>query len=305
MKKTVYVLGALILALLALIASGIRPDIPVEKLKPKYANEQSHFIVIDGLTVHYRDEGQGFPLVLLHASPSSLQSFDGLAAELSRKYRVIRLDLPGYGLTGPNPTGDYSLQWYMRFLGSFLNAVHVDFCYMAGNSFGGRLACEYAYQKTGTVKKLVLIASSGYPLNEEGVLAMKMARNSLLRPIVRYVTPRFFVAMNLKEVYANQNIPAATVDRYYELMLRTGNRDTFIAMSNGEPEDNSGHIKTLKLPTLILWGGSDSIIPPRYAKFFHRDIAGSRVIIYDGLGHLPQEVAPQKLATDISNFLNR
>ncbi len=303
MKKTAYVLGTPILAFLILIASGIRPDIPMEKLKTKYANEHSRFIVIDGLSVHYRDEGQGMPLVLLHAAPSSLQTFDGVAAEFSSKYRVIRPDLPGYGLTGPNATNDYSLQWYTRFLDSFMNALHIDSCYMAGNSFGGRLAAELAYEQPVRVKKLVLIDSDGYPADDSGVLGIRMARTPLLRPIVRYVTPRFFIAMNLKEVFASRNVPAEIVDRYYDLLRRTGNRDTFIAMSNRQPEDVSDHIKSLKIPTLILWGKEDTVFPPRYAEYFHRDIAGSRVIIYDGVGHMPQEVIPEKMAADMREFL--
>jgi pimeloyl-ACP methyl ester carboxylesterase len=304
MKKILYLLGLLLFIVLIVISAGIRPDVPVEKLKAKYANEQSRFITIDGMSVHYRDEGKGFPLVLLHASPSSLQTFDGLTKELSKKFRVIRLDLPGYGLTGPNPTGDYSLQWYMRFLDSFLTALHADSCHIAGNSFGGRLACEYAYEKPDRVKKLVLMDSDGYPVKDPGVIGMKMARTSLLRPLVRYVTPRFFIAANLKEVYGPRcEVPAETVDRYYDLFRRTGNRDTFIAMCNQAPEDSSGHIKTLRNPTLILWGRDDAIFPPRYAELFHKDIPGSKVIVYDNAGHIPQEVVPEKVAADMMAFL--
>lgn len=302
MKKILYVIGAFILAVLIAICSGIRFDVPVEKLKAKYANGQSKFISIDGLPVHYRDEGKGFPLLLLHAAPSSLHTFDRLTEKLSKQYRIIRLDLPGYGLTGPNAAGDYSIQWYLRFLKSFLNALHVDSCYAAGNSFGGRLAAELAY--AGRVKKLVLISSAGYPISDEGVLAVKMARNPLLRPVVRYVTPRYFVAMNLKEVFGSgQGVPEETIDRYNDLMLRTGNRDTFIAMCNGEPEDISSHLKALRIPTLILWGSDDSVIPPSYAEFFHKDIPGSRLIVYDGVGHIPQEVIPERVAADMRAFL--
>lgn len=190
------------------------------------------------------------------------------------------------------------------FLDSFLSALNVKSCYLAGNSFGGRLACEYAYEKPQRVKKLVLIASSGYPLKDEGVLAVKMAQTPLLRPIVRYVTPRLFIAMNLKEVFGPaQNVPEETIDRYYDLMLRAGNRYTFIAMCNREAEDISRHIGALRIPTLILWGSDDSVIPPRYAESFHRDIAGSRLTVYDGVGHVPQEVVPEKVATDIQAFL--
>jgi pimeloyl-ACP methyl ester carboxylesterase len=304
MKKIFYLMGLLIAVVLILIGSGIRPDVPVEKLKLKYANAQSKFVVIDGLSIHYRDEGQGFPLVLLHGAPSSLHSFDGLTAELSKKFRVIRLDLPGYGLTGPNPTGDYSLAFYMRFLDSFLTALHVGSCSIAGNSFGGHLASEFAYQHPSQVKKLVLIDASGYPLKDEGVLAVKMAQTPLLRPIVRYVTPKYFIAMNLKEAFGEKApVPDEIIDRYYDLMRRSGNRDTFIVTSNHAPEDTPGHIKELRIPALILWGAADTIIPPVYAELFHRDIPGSRVIVYDGVGHIPQEVVPDKVAADMRAFL--
>jgi pimeloyl-ACP methyl ester carboxylesterase len=304
MKKILYVIGAFILAVLVAIGFGIRFDVPVEKLKAKYANEHSKFITIDGLSIHYRDEGQGFPLVLLHNAPGSLHSFDGLTAELSRKYHVIRLDLPGYGLTGPNATGDYSLGWYVQFLDSFLTGLQVDSCYLVGNSFGGRLACEFAHERKARVKKLVLIDAWGYPLKDEGVLAVKMARNPLLRPVVRYITPRFFIAMNIKQAYgASETVRAETIDRYYELLLRTGNRNTFIVTSNSEPEDISTHIKALRLPILILWGSGDRVIPPLHAEYFHRDIPGSRVVLYDDAGHMPQEVMPAKVAADMKEFL--
>lgn len=304
MKKAAYLFVSLIASVLMLIATGIRFDVPVEKLKKKYASEHSKFVAINGLPVHYRDEGRGFPLVLLHPAPSSLHTFDGLAEELSRQYRVIRLDLPGYGLTGPSGTGDYSLAWHMQFLDSFLAALNVDSCHMAGNSFGGRLAAEFAYANKTRVRKLVLIAASGYPLKEDGVIAVKMARNPLLRPVVRYVTPRFFIAMNLNQAFgANAKIPDETIDRYYDLMLRSGNRDTFIYTSTHEPEDASSHIKDLRLPTLILWGSEDAIIPVQDAERFHQDIPGSKVIVYDGVGHIPQEVVPQRVAADMRAFL--
>lgn len=304
MKKIYYLLGMLIGAVLIVIGSGIRFDIPAEKLKAKYANEHSKFVTIEGLSVHYRDEGKGFPLVLLHGAPSSLHSFDGLTPELSRKYRVIRLDLPGYGLTGPNAAGDYSLQFYMKFLDAFLSAVRVDSCYLAGQSFGGHLAGEFAYAHPERVKKLVLIAAGGYPLQDEGVLAVTMARNSLLRPVVRYVTPRFFIAINLKQAFGQDvKVSDETIDRYYDLLLREGNRETFIDMCNRKPEDISLHVKELRVPTLILWGRNDTVIPIEYAERFRRDIPGSRVIMYDGVGHVPQEVMPEKVAADMGAFL--
>jgi alpha-beta hydrolase superfamily lysophospholipase len=140
LKRTAYVLLALIVLLAAGLASLVRFDIPPERLKAKYAGPPSKFVNIAGLKVHYRDEGQGVPLVLLHGAASSLFTWDGWTRELSTSYRVIRLDLPGFGLTGPNAAKDYSMAWHTRFLASFLDKLGVKECYLAGNSFGGHIA---------------------------------------------------------------------------------------------------------------------------------------------------------------------
>ncbi len=305
MKKVLCLIGAIVIVAIIAMASMVRLDIPVTKLKAKYTNENSKFIDIDGLSVHYRDEGKGFPIVLLHGAASSLQTWDGWVERLSPNYRVIRLDLPGYGLTGPNSSRDYSMRWYVHFLDSFMKKMNIRSCYLAGNSLGGHIACDFAVESKDSVKKLILIDSGGYPVDDGGILAVKMARNPLLRPLVRYVTPRFFVAMNIKQVYGNKGrISDEIVDRYYELLLRDGNRETFIVMENNKSEDSSAKIKEIHIPTLILWGNRDKSIPVRFAEVFHRDIQGSRLIVYDGVGHVPQEEIPEKTALDVLSFLN-
>jgi len=304
MKKAAFLFGSLIVLILLTIASGIRLDVPIEKLFAKYTNQQSKFVTIDGMSVHYRDEGNGPPLVLLHNMASSLHSFDKITVDLSKKFRVIRLDLPGYGLTGPNKTGDYSLKSYVIFLDAFLTRIGVNSCYLAGNSFGGRIAIEFAYEKPDRVTKLILADALGYPLGDDGVLAVKMARLPLFRPMVRYITPRYFVGMNIQQAYgADHKVTEETIDRYYDFLLREGNRDTFIAMCNLKEEDITSHIKALRMPILILWGNRDTIIPVQHAELFHRDIPGSRLIVYEGVGHLPQEIVPEKVAADMAEFL--
>jgi pimeloyl-ACP methyl ester carboxylesterase len=305
MKKILYLVGIIILAGIIAVASMVRPDIPVEKLKAKYADGSSKFISIDGLSVHYRDEGKGFPIVLLHGAASSLQTWDVWVKDLSKDYRVIRLDLPGYGLTGPNAGKDYSMHWYVNFLDTFLDKINVKNCYLAGNSLGGHIAGEFAFEHKYSVKKLILIDSGGYPLEERGILAVKMARTPLLRPIVRYATPRFFVAMNLRQVYGpKEKISDEIIDTYYELLRREGNRETFIDVCNRKPEDSSSHIRAITIPALILWGSRDSTIPARHAELFHRDMPNSKVIVYDGAGHVPHEEIPEKTVSDVRTFLS-
>jgi pimeloyl-ACP methyl ester carboxylesterase len=304
LKRTAYVLLVLFVLLAAGLASLVRFDIPPERLKAKYATPPSKFVNIGGLDVHYRDEGQGVPLVLLHGAASSLFTWDGWTRELSPSFRIIRLDLPGFGLTGPNATKDYSMAWHTRFLATFLDRLNVRDCYLAGNSFGGHIAWEFALVHPARVKKLILVDASGYPLPDHSILAVRLARTRLVGWILSHTTPRFFVAITLRNVYGNpRRLTDAVIDRYYDFILRAGNRETFGILSRSSYPDPTTRIRTLTVPTLILWGAKDRSIPLTCAKRFHADIRDSQLIAYPGVGHVPMEEIPGPSSRDARAFL--
>ena len=304
LKRTAYVLLGVLVLLVAAVASLIRFDIPVERLRAKYATPPSKFVDVDGLQVHYRDEGQGFPVVLLHGAASSLFTWDAWAADLSKNYRVIRYDLPGFGLTGPNATKDYSMAWHVRFLQALLDKLNVPPCALAGNSFGGRIAWEFAYAHPERVTKLILVDASGYPVPERKILAMRLARMPVIGPILGHATPRFFVAMTVRQTYGDPSrVTDALVDRYYDLILRAGNREAVGILNRTPMTDPSARIRALEVPALILWGSDDRGIPVTFAERFHRDIRHSRVIVYRGVGHLPMEEIPAETVRDMRAFL--
>lgn len=304
LKRTAYVLLAVLLLLAAGVALLLRPDIPLERLRAKYATPPSKFVDVGGLQVHYRDEGQGFPLVLLHGAASSLFTWDAWAEDLSKHYRVIRYDLPGFGLTGPNATKDYSMAGHVRFLQTFLDQLNVPVCYLAGNSYGGRIAWEFAYAHPDRVKKLVLVDASGYPVAHREILAMRLARMPVIGPILGHVTPRFFVAMTIRQTYGDPSrLTGAVIDRYYDLIRGAGIRETFGILSRAPMPDSSAQIQALEVPTLILWGSQDRAIPVSFAERFHRDIRHSQLIVYRGVGHLPMEEIPAETIRDTQAFL--
>ena len=141
-----------------------RWDIPVEELKKKYTNEASEFVEVQGMQVHYRDEGEGDVIVLLHGTGASLHTWEPWTRELKKFYRVIRLDLPAYGLTGPHPEGKYQMDNYVAFLQEFLQKKDIQKFCLGGNSFGGGVSWEYALKYPDEVEKLILVDASGYPL---------------------------------------------------------------------------------------------------------------------------------------------
>jgi pimeloyl-ACP methyl ester carboxylesterase len=303
LRQIAYVALAVLLLLAAGVASLVRFDIPVERLRAKYATPPSKFMDVGGLEVHYRDEGAGVPLVLLHGAASSLFTWDAWTADLSKDYRVIRYDLPGFGLTGPNATKDYSMAWHVRFLEAFLDKLNVPACYLAGNSFGGRIAIEFAAAHPDRVKKLILVDASGYPALHRRILAMRLARMPVVGQILGHATPRFFVAMTIRQVYGDpRRLTDAVIDRYYDMILREGNRETFGILTRAVA-DSTARIQTIEVPTLILWGAEDRTIPVSFAERFHRDIHHSQLIVYPGAGHVPMEEIPAETIRDTRAFL--
>ena len=303
------VLSALVLLVGVFVAATWAPDRPVAELRARWAQAPSAFIRVEGMHVHLRDEGprsDSVPIVLLHGTSSSLHTWDGWARELKADRRVIRFDLPGIGLTGPAPDADYRIERYVRFVAVTLDALGVSRCVLAGNSFGGQIAWETALAHPGRVDKLVLVDAAGYPFQPLSVpIGFRIARIPLLNSLMEFTLPRRLIESSVRNVYGDPDkVTPELVDRYFELTLREGNRRALVQRFAQAPAGiHPERIPGVKVPTLILWGGRDRLIPPSDAATFHRDIAGSRLIVFDKLGHVPQEEDPAATVAVAKQFL--
>ncbi len=261
------------------------------------------------MAVHLRDEGRRddpVPLVLLHGTSASLHTWDGWVAEIGPARRIIRLDLPGFGLTGPFAGGDYTVPSYVRFVRTLLDQMGVGRCVLAGNSFGGNIAWALAAAFPERVERLILVDSGGYPLMARSVpIGFRIARMPVLNQLGRFILPRRLIASSLRNVYGDPDkVTSALIDRYYELTLRQGNRLAVAERLRQAPAGSMvEQIATVKQPTLILWGEKDRLIPPELAERFHHDIAGSQVVMFPALGHVPHEEDPAATAAAVKAFV--
>lgn len=296
--------------LAAFVAATWAPDRPLSELKARWAPPPSTFVYVQGMNVHLRDEGprsDPVPIVLLHGTSSSLHTWDGWAQAFKEKRRVIRFDLPGIGLTGPPPDADYRIERYVRFIAAMLDELGVPRCVLAGNSFGGQVAWETALAHPERVEKLILVDAAGYPFQPVSLpIGFRIARIPGLNRLMEFTLPRRVIESSLRSVYADPHkVTPELVDRYFELTLREGNRRALAQRFAQAPAGiHPDRIAALKLPTLILWGGCDRLIPPGHAQRFHRDIAGSRLIVFERLGHVPQEQDPTATAAAVERFLS-
>jgi pimeloyl-ACP methyl ester carboxylesterase len=298
-----------ILLILVALFYGHR-DLPLVELKEKYAQTPSAFISVDGMEVHYREEGNladTLPIVLLHGTGASLHTFDDWTAELKKNYRVVRMDLPGFGLTGPFPHRQYTIDNYVLFLEHFLAARGIEKCILGGNSLGGQIAWRFTAAHPELVDKLVLINAAGYRYESASQpLAFTLARIPVVNKLFTFITPRAVVQKSVESAYADKSKPsAALVDRYFELALRAGNRQAFVDRMQNRPATSTVHlVETIPQPTLILWGEKDEVIPVEMAYRFQEDLPHDTLVILPNSGHVPMEESPQESLGPLRSFLN-
>jgi pimeloyl-ACP methyl ester carboxylesterase len=296
------------LTILMLIFFGHR-DISLVDLKLKYTNKHSSFVSIKGMDVHFRDEGSKtdtIPIILIHGTGSSLHTFDFWTNKLKYSKRVIRFDLPAYGLTGPFVDRDYSISNYTSFLKEFLETLDIKQCTIAGNSLGGEIAWNFALEHPQMVKKLILIDAGGFPLVSKSVpIAFRLAQTPVINKLFSFITPLFVVRSSVEDVYFNKlKVTDSLVERYFELGLREGNRKAFIDRLSIVKRYNYVNISKIKQPTLILWGAGDLLIPLENAYKFQRSIPNNVLVIMDDTGHVPMEESPLESIGFVTDFLN-
>jgi pimeloyl-ACP methyl ester carboxylesterase len=263
------------------------------------------------MQVHVRDEGprdDPTPIVLIHGTSASLHTWDGWVAALSPHRRVIRMDLPGFGLTGPAPDADYSMTRYTGFMLDLLDLLKLDEVVMGGNSLGGGIAWQTALAHPTRVRQLILVDATGYPLQPQSMpIGFRLAQISWLAPVTQKILPRQMIEASVRNVYGQPDkVSPALIDRYFELTLREGNRASLTQRFQYRSSDAAlaGQIPQLNLPTLILWGGEDRLIPPEHGQRFHQDIAGSQLKVFEGLGHVPHEEDPEATVQAVKRFLS-
>ncbi|CAA2141295.1 alpha/beta fold hydrolase [Hyphomicrobium sp. ghe19] len=303
-------LGAWSAVLLACIAIGAwlwTPDISRTTLEAKYLNSPTDYLDVDGLRLHVRNSGpRGAPVViLLHGFGSSLHTWEPWARALADKYHVIRYDLPGFGLTGADPTGDYTEERGVHVLAALMEKLSIQRASLIGNSIGGRLVWHFAARYPGRVDKLVLISPDGFasPGYEYG----KAPAVPLLARMMNYVLPRSFLKANLAPAYADlSRLSDATVDRYYELMLAPGVRGAMIArMEQTRLEPPEPLLKSIEAPTLLVWGEQDNLIPISNASDYMKALPHATLVRLPELGHVPQEEDPTSSLSPVRAFLDQ
>jgi pimeloyl-ACP methyl ester carboxylesterase len=278
------------------------PDL--SQLEATYVTPADRFVEIDGVRVRVREEGpiDAPVLLLMHGFIYSLETWNDWADHFSATYRVIRFDLPGHGLTGPDPKMRYSPDERAAFVGQVMDALGVEHAIIGGNSLGGLAAWKFAVLSPERVDALVLVSAGAYPVN--GVGDTPIEAPAAMKLFLR-TAPETGIDATLKRVFSDaEKATPARAKLLRDMMRREGNGEAYIqSIAKFSLPDPTDELSRINAPTLILWGDDDVVIPVDHAHQIADAIPNARLIIYEGVGHVPQEEAADRSANDVEDFL--
>jgi pimeloyl-ACP methyl ester carboxylesterase len=282
------------------------PDKSKAELEKIYGSPKNAYVSALGVNLHYQDTGpskNAIPILFLHGFGASLQTWDAWAQALSEDYRVISVDLPGFGLTGEDPSGIYTDQRSVEVLEAFLKELKIPKVVLVGNSMGGKLAWQFTARYPNQVAKLVLISPDGYA--SPGIQYGKKPDVPAIADLYRYFFSKTFLAMNLKPAYADPNtLNDALVNRYYDLMLAPGVRGAILArMQQTVLQDPVPSLASIQVPTLLIWGEKDAFIPISNSNDYLKVMPNAKRVSLPNIGHLPQEEQPSIGLQVLKEFL--
>jgi pimeloyl-ACP methyl ester carboxylesterase len=303
--------GFVALLCILVVATGVAlwvyRDIPAEVLEAKYASPASRFMHVDGVRIHYRDEGEGPAVVLVHANFGNLIGWDPWVAALEDSYRVIRLDMTSHGLTGPDPTGDYTTERTLEIFEKFIDALNLKNFSIGGTSMGGTIAIRYTYRHPERIDNLILLS----PGSLEGKERKSGPRGEVPDSayVLKYIMPRALPAFMLRSGFGDESkLTDELIDRWYEMWMREGNREAQLdRLQQYEAGDIEGIIRELRAPTLLLWGEANTTAKYEQAAEFQHLLENAEpltFISYPGVGHMAVQEAGQETGRDVRAFLD-
>ena len=281
------------------------PDKNRSLLESRYLAAPGDMVQLGAWRLHVRDTGpRGAPaVILIHGFGASLHTWEPWAQGLSASHRVIRFDLPGSGLSQPDPASDYTDARSVELLIALMDHLNLPRASLVGHSIGGRIAWTFAARHPERVDKLVLVAPDGFA--SPGFAYGKPPEVPTALALMRHVLPKSVLRMNLLPAYAD---PAALTDamttRYHDLMLAPGARDAMLArLQQTVLVDPVPLLKIIRAPTLLVWGERDAMIPFQNSADYLGAIHDSRLVAVPAAGHLPQEEAAAASLAPVMAFL--
>jgi len=309
MKKRYWIAGAATLAIAAKFLLRPRDADWNRNRHVVFHSDHSRFVDVDGVRVHYQEAGdRNAPaLVLIHGFASSTLVWSKVFLRLAAAgFRVIAVDMLGFGYSGKPRNGEYTINGQASLLMSLLDRLKINRATLVGSSYGGAVAATCALDYPQRVDKLVLIGT----VNNNRPLGYKLMRVFSAPVFGDFVSPlligsRILLRRRMKRVYDRHEwvLDERRVDaRHLPLRAARTQRALIRTVRGWDAERISREAHLIKQPTLLLWGENDREIPLADGERLHEQITGSRLIVFLNCGHMPHEEYPEEFTGIVADF---
>jgi pimeloyl-ACP methyl ester carboxylesterase len=312
MKKVFKFTGGVLIvaAVLLTVFWFSRPaDIRLEDLASPIAHQAySHFVTVDQVRLHYQEKGNGPALVLIHGYGASTQDWSEVFDPLAQRFRVIAVDLKGFGFSEKRP-GDYAIPTQAGLVLKFLDQLGIERASVCGNSMGGAVALLCALNDPRRVERLILVDSVA---TNQAAWESGLVPRILLKPVIGPIlgalalTSDDIVRHGLsRSLYDKSLATPQRLESYYRpLRTRNGQQATLAVARQWDLSILEKNLHRVQPPTLIVWGADDELIPLKHGQSTHQHIRGSQLVVFPQCGHVPQIEKPREFVETVSKFLS-
>lgn len=305
-NASVLVTALLMLGACAVSSSGPHPTVSVSTIDRHYWTAADRYVKIDGVRYRVREEGpvDAPTIVLIHGFSFSLETWDAWARGLAPNNRVVRFDLAGHGLSDADPKGRYDAGTRVRHVLALMKRLGINKATLAGNSYGGLLAWRIAADYPKLVDRLILVDSAAFSINgvtDEPAPVPPAMRAYLLDPKPEMVRG------SASLIFASPaTLPSGRLEMMRDMIARPGNGPALVAhleqFTLPAPE---AQLARITAPTLIIWGSKDHVVPLEQSYRLRDAIKGSELVVYEGVGHAPQEEASAASLATVRQFMSK
>lgn len=251
---------------------------------------------VERIKIHYREAGRGEPLLLVHGYMSSLNFFNPVFKELSQRYKVISIDMPGYGLSDKRCELNYTKEAAADLIVKFMHQKSISSFNILGHSMGGEVSLNVAYKYPEAVKKLILVNSTGYyetPKTKVPAFLQKIACTSFT----------LHAAMMGRNLYNKQILSPQYLDAIYSLNSSLPKETIYKINAYNDSGSLKNKISHIHTPTLVIWGSKDRVVPVNHGTKFSENLPNNKFITFTNTGHMPFFEYKDVFITEIMNFL--
>jgi pimeloyl-ACP methyl ester carboxylesterase len=261
---------------------------------------QEEFVTVDGSKIRYIRAGSSKrSLVLIHGLGASAERWEHVVPHFSKNFTVYVPDLIGFGHSD-KPNTDYTTEFFSNFVTSFLTSLGIEKSTIIGSSLGGQIAVEYVTKNQQSVDRLVLVSPAG---------AMKQSTPALDAYVMAALYPDPITAKNAFTMMtgSSKEVPDVTIDQFVERMRMPNAKFAFMSTLLGlkNAPEISTMLELIYVPTLIVWGSLDPVIPVKYAEYFVKKIRDCRFYQMENCGHTPYVEDPNEFSRIVLDFLSR